>query len=171
MPLFDIPGWSVSAPPVTESSTHVSKKRKRPSSDSLKLQSAEVNLEKLVKRLKDKSSVEVEGGQSSKKRGKTSDAGPSKKTERKRDKEIKAKSGDVGEKKLIPRPKPTKGSEKSSVASPGPTKKVNVRLLSTEPSAAPTTTSATKKGGHSHVPTLTPLQQGMKQSLDGARFR
>ena len=51
MPIFDVPGWSLSSDPATEAG---SRKPKRPPSDTgseSQIHSAEINLEKLVKKL------------------------------------------------------------------------------------------------------------------------
>lgn len=165
MALFDIPGWTVSAPPLAESSRHVSKKRKRPASDGDKLQSAEVNLEKLVKRLKGKGDAETRGskGKEKEKAGK--------KTEMKREKKSKAQTVDTEvKKKTISRPMPLKAMDRTSISSERPAKRQKTKPVVTEASSR-SSLSPTKKVDGDSTDGLTALQKGMKQSLDGARFR
>ena len=59
MPLFDVPGWSVTADPVVD---QASRKRKRHSEDSERVSGAEVNFDKLVKKLKGKTGGEHKHG-------------------------------------------------------------------------------------------------------------
>lgn len=166
MALFDIPGWSVSAPPVAESSQQVSKKRKRPASDSDKLQSAEVNLEKLVKRLKGKGTdtKSVGKGKGKEKADKKKEVKQAKKSKAQRaaDAESEAK------KKTISRPMPLKAIDKDSITSERPAKRQRTKLAVAEASSTP---SPVKKVDGGSTDGLTALQKGMKQSLDGARFR
>lgn len=157
MALFDIPGWSVTTAPVTETSKTESKKRKRPSSESDRLQSAELNLEKLVKRLKGKpaSNRDVVPPREAK-------TSTGKKKEKKRGKNAGASEET---KKTISRPKPLKAAEKGSIPSPRANKKIKTNHEATETASSTNITFVSQEAG------LTARQQGMKQSLDGARFR
>jgi hypothetical protein len=165
MALFDIPGWSVSAPPVAESSSHVSKKRKRPASEFNNLQSAEVNLEKLVKRLKGKGDAEVRDSKGKSKAGE--------KAELKRERERKSKTQTLhveDKKKTISRPMPLKAVGRTSIVSERPTKRQKTKPVVSEASSTPSVSPA-KKVDDASTAGLTVLQKGMKHSLDGARFR
>lgn len=160
MPLFDVPGWSVKSTPVQEPSTHISKKRKRPTSDSSKLHAAEINLDKLVERLKG-SSASLTGSRKSAKQA--TSTSPAKKPETNR----KSKKADTEDRRRsISRPKPSKPVEKADVSSPRQLKKRKIRHAADEPIS--NKRAAVLREGNS---SLTALQLGMKQSLDGARFR
>ncbi|KAF8076251.1 ribosomal RNA-processing protein 8 [Lyophyllum atratum] len=163
MPLFDIPGWSVTSPPITESSSQ-SKKRKRPASDTHKLQSAEVNLEKLVKKLKGGSSVDDQGKHGEKKRGQMGLLGGKQKAEKQK---AKSKADAVKGQKKISRPRPLKATETDSALPLRPAKRGKTEHTVESSSAV----ASTRKSLDSSTSGLTALQQGMKQSLDGARFR
>lgn len=155
MPLFDVPGWTVDAPSIVEAT---SKKRKRSAVEPHDLQAAEANFEKLVKQLERSSSNNL--GSTPKKK--------EKKEKRKRvgtavnnsdtaDKGFRTNVKDVVETSASPAQPPPKTLDKSH----------------------PFSTSVKKKKSHgrdslsskSAVVGLTPLQRGMKESLDGARFR
>jgi len=168
MPLFDVPGWSVTSAPVPEPSTQVSKKRKRPSgNDSNKIHSAELNLEKLVKRLKGNAGTHDNGRRKSRKSGVNAGNASG---EVVRNRERKAKTVQE-KKKIISHPKPFKAAEKAStLPSPHTAKKVKTRhdvKLSSTFSVMPTR----QPGEEDSASGLSVLQKGMKQSLDGARFR
>jgi ribosomal RNA-processing protein 8 len=170
MPLFEIPGWSIPSDPIVKPREHGSKKRKRPSSDANRLESMEVNLEKLVKRLKGSSEAEDKNrdrkqaehtGSSVRNRGNAMRRGNKSKTddieERKKTislpKPLKVTNMDSDVIIVSPRTKFSKGSR--SAADSSPSKNV---------SPAMNTDGSTPAG-------LTSLQKGMKQSLNGARFR
>jgi len=156
----------VTSPPITESSSQ-SKKRKRPASDTHKLQSAEVNLEKLVKKLKGSSSVDDRGKHREKKRGQMGPLGGKQKAEKQK---AKSKVDAVdGQKKIISRPMPLKATEKDSALSPRPGKRGKTKH--TAESSSYLAVAPMRKSLDSSTSGLTALQQGMKQSLDGARFR
>ncbi|KAG6854994.1 hypothetical protein C0991_005923 [Blastosporella zonata] len=162
MPLFDVPGWTVGAPPMAEPSTTTSKKRKRPASSVYEphdLQAAQANIEKLIKQL-DLPSPKDAPKVSNKKKGKAAaDVSVSRfETEpRKSKKAKKAKTTVAEEEKKSPAPvKPTKTVDKA-YSSPEDSKRVAKKR-------APGSLSSQPAG-------LTALQKGMKESLDGARFR
>ncbi|KAG6911713.1 hypothetical protein DXG01_007963 [Tephrocybe rancida] len=163
MPLFDIPGWSVGAPPIAEPSTTTSKKRKRPVYEPDNLKAAEANIEKLIKKLKLPSTILDAPEPLKKKNGKAAtDASVSigkaetrKLKGAKKAKKAKAVVGEQEKKSSTP-VKPSKTLEK--------------------PRALPERSNkATKKhassASSSQAAGLTALQKGMKESLDGARFR
>ncbi|KAG5648681.1 hypothetical protein DXG03_000027 [Asterophora parasitica] len=176
MPLFDVPGWSVTAPPVTEASTSVSKKRKRPAGDSQRLHSAELNLEKLVNKLKGNFSSESLGsfGKHADKKAKQAEfSAVARKADKKKEKKAKARQDAVEvKKKTISRPMPLQAAGKDSGASPTrPAKKAKTKHTAEASSSQASLISAKKSLDGSPTGGLTALQKGMKQSLDGARFR
>ncbi|KAI9447791.1 methyltransferase-domain-containing protein [Lactarius indigo] len=157
MALFDVPGWSVPGAPLAVPS----KKRKRPSKQGLdQIQSAAVNVEKLMERLamerthgpKTKTKREHGGGVSA-----DADQPPKKKHKRVKDHKVlqshTSTRGDgeqsTPKKKRKDREKKTGGDKVTSSPS----------LASSHPPPQPSGNA------------LTSLQRGMKQSLDGARFR
>lgn len=154
MSLFEVPGWSVSGEPVSESQSH-SKKRKRSSNDgNVKGHLPDLNIDKLVKRLK----------------GHKSDQGASSTGNGKKD---KAKNEHVKEqqredkKKSISLPKPLKPATQEQpepLTVSRPRKKERKTRSSVESAPAMMQSPA---GGD----TLTTMQKSMKQSLDGAKFR
>jgi len=156
MTLFEVPGWSVTGEPVPDSPSR-SKKRKRSSNDSSdKGHLPDLNIDKLVKRLK----------------GHKSDHGASSPGNVKKDKKEK-KSEQLKEqereekKKSISLPKPLKSAtqeqSKSSTVAHLQKKHRNTRS-SVESAPAAVQSPA---GGEA----LTTMQKSMKQSLDGAKFR
>ncbi|KAF5369795.1 hypothetical protein D9758_001179 [Tetrapyrgos nigripes] len=162
MPLFEVPGWIVPDGPVAESSN--SRKRKRPATESetsLKLHSAEVNLEKLVKKLTGNGGGK-ERERPNKKAGKTlsKDPLPSRSRKQKRD--------DVADKKkTISHPMPLKSASERRDAAARPSKRAKTKHESSpfeEIQVDEEEEPAASVG-------LTSLQRSMKQSLDGARFR
>lgn len=167
MPLFDVPGWTVPSPLVGDASPRVSKKRKRPASHSSKLQSAEVNLDKLVKSLAGNSYAERGRTSSSKQAKKSGFLGGSKTSNKKQLKKSSRAADDLDEqKKTISRPKPLKPAtiERDSLETLQPAKRIKTKHK--DPMAG--TVQRSPKGSTTG---LTALQLDMKQSLDGARFR
>jgi len=165
MGLFDVPGWAVSATPVAEQPNRLTKKRKRPSVDGEKVHAAEVNLEKLVKKLKD-GTPDRDG-----KRGSTDTSnvpGMSKSKQRKSKRKEKAKLVEE-RRQTISLPKPLKAVDRSSI-SPPLTKRFESKHERKE-SASTLHSILGRKSVEVVGSGLTALQQGMKQSLDGARFR
>lgn len=152
MPLFDVPGWSVSDDPIPDSG---SRKRKRPSSDtgsSERIHSAEVNLEKLVKKLTGKRDDHDSKSSKSKfrLRQKTKQPQP---------------AADDEKKKNISLPMPLmKTSEKAAKRAK---RSHEIRSQASEDSLA---NQANENQAESLVG-LTSMQKNMKQKLDGARFR
>ena len=141
MVLFDVPGWSLPSAP----SLHgTSKKRKRPTSTSSQLLSTEINLEKIVERLKN--TTRPATSKSSAKDGISRSGNNCKSVN----------------KKIISRPKP--------LAIPGekgerPAKKQKIKR-----DAGDVPKPGSMLSGEQET-NLTPLQKDMKRSLGGARFR
>jgi ribosomal RNA-processing protein 8 len=151
MVLFDVPGWSVPGAPVAVPS---SKKRKRPQGLD-HIQSATVNVEKLMKRLAmEQTHARTKGDNG----GASADTDQHPKKKRKRIKDHKAQ----------PSHTPARGDGKQST----PKKKRKDRQKNTGEKVTSSSSPASP-----HPPSqpsgnaLTTLQRGMKQSLDGARFR
>ncbi len=143
MPLFEVPGWSVKADPVGESPNQASRKRKRNSEDST---GSEVNLDRLMNKLKRKPDKEHKASSSANKKQKAHE----------------------DKKNSISLPKALKGAEKRStdVQRPPPKKKAKTKHLveskSSDDSPLP---SPQESAG------LTEMQKQMRDSLNGARFR
>lgn len=170
MPLFEIPGWSIASDPVVEPQEHGSKKRKRPSASTDKLESMEVNLEKLVKRWKGSSETN-EGKNGDGKR--VENVGlplPHKREAKRRGK--KSRTDDIEEKKkYISLPKPLKATSMDFDMIVVPPQAKPLKRSWSAVTSSPKTVSPAKNGNSSTTPGLTTLQEGMKRSLDGARFR
>lgn len=187
MALFDVPGWSVASAPVSEASTQVSKKRKRPASptstDSSKFHSAEVNLEKLVQRLKGNSSKDEDRSKTPERKSRGGVAGfLGMGRSGKRDSKTIARGRAQDElKKSISQPKALrpKAEVSSRNSSPRrPAKKVKAKHGSSEsvsmyaPTTIPVPAPVEKQEPVNDSSSgLTAMQKSMKQSLDGARFR
>ncbi|KAH9002365.1 methyltransferase-domain-containing protein [Lactarius hatsudake] len=154
MTLFDVPGWSVPGAPVAVSS----KKRKRPSKQGLdQIQSATVNMEKLMERLATEQTHDA-NTKGDRGEGVSADADQSPKKKRKRVKDQVQRShtparGD-GEQRM---PKKKRKDRE---------KKTGADKVTSSPPLAPSHPPSQPSGN-----ALTSLQRGMKQSLDGARFR
>lgn len=153
---FHVPGWSMDTAPVSELSSHLSKKRKRPSPRSITLESAEINFEKLVATLKD---VKPEGNIAS-----ISTGIDEKKQKKKRriSEDVKNNSTPSTNQKPASRP-PILKKKSETFLKPnkqGKRKQDDASVVSA--SLKPEKTSNSR---------LTALQKNMKQSLDGARFR
>ena len=155
--LFEVPGWSVPAEP-SSSSPKKSKKRKRPHDNdgsSEKLESIQVNLEKLMDTLE---------------RGDSVKRPPRKKH---KGKKSPGSSEGVADNKPTTATPPKVSPEK---AKPKDVKKPPVKPMGTQ-------TTPKEKGGPKPQhhdpprvtdcvgPNLTTLQNRMKKKLDGARFR
>ncbi|EGO01861.1 hypothetical protein SERLA73DRAFT_177408 [Serpula lacrymans var. lacrymans S7.3] len=162
MALFEVPGWSLPSAPVTSSSQSTSKKRKRPADDGHKLESATVNLDKLMKTLEGKDSVSSQASKKKKKTQKANVGGkqsrPSKESNMKQSSPV-AKSTARQDIPHNPDKDSRKGKKNKNKSKPDvtvppkkPSTKIDVSLSHDDSS-------------------LTTLQKGMKGSLDGARFR
>ena len=178
MVLFEVPGWDT---PKEGPSSTPSKKRKRPSSaDDSKLQAAHVNLEKLVKKLDRKDNHD----ESHKKR--KSDAS----SERPRDERTETKKPKG--KSHVDQQRPSSGSSKITAESDHVSSRDRVSTESNPPKDKDRKRkrknkqlSSERSSDHVHdypkhaktaqpqdsPSQLTSLQENMKKSLDGARFR
>ncbi|KAG1762245.1 methyltransferase-domain-containing protein [Suillus occidentalis] len=149
MALFEVPGWSVPTAPVSKLAQSTSKKRKRPAGqDADKMQSIEVNLDKLMQKLGSvgKPQEDKQGPKKKKKNhGTTTEAKVEHATSHKRKEKVSYPLG--GSIKGGAAEQSVKGSRKSEQQSQNVSPTVN------------------------EVSGLTRLQKGMKESLDGARFR
>ena len=156
LPLFEVTGWSVETEPTPSSSSKKSKKRKRsqdPDAPSEKLESAQVNLEKLMDTLHQGDLV--------------------KRPPRKKYKEkqlIDSSKKVVGDKPAVATP--SKGS--AEVVKPKdvrkPSKKPKETLQTSKEKGKYKPQDPTKVGDSAES-NLTALQKGMRKKLDGARFR
>jgi ribosomal RNA-processing protein 8 len=173
MALFSVPGWSVPSTAPAQSS----KKRKRPSHDADKVQSAEINLEKLMNKLKDKDE------------GVDSPRAPKKRRRSGSEAEEKGEGSSQGGKgkgiaewglrrkdkrpstSMISGPKKLRGKKDS--AKPVDHAASMPSLSRAKSPASPISRTSFALGSKSPpAPSnLTPLQKDMKHSLDGARFR
>ena len=136
--------------PVNEQTSHLSKKRKRPSPRSIALESAEINFEKLVATLKD---VKPDGNTS--RATDISDKRQKKKCRISED----IKHNSSTNRKSVPNPPTPKNSSETFLK---PNKQRKRKQDATSASLKPQNTSDSR---------LTALQKNMKQNLDGARFR
>ncbi|PFH52857.1 hypothetical protein AMATHDRAFT_139028 [Amanita thiersii Skay4041] len=163
MSLFDVPGWSIGAEPVAESSS-LSKKRKRSIDDTDKTTVSD-NLEKLVKRLKgtkSQNSISGLGGESKKDKKKRL-----KEEKREREKEEKKKSISLP-KQLRPFADEQVPRKSESLSNDYSVHKHTAKRNSAQRMSVLGRSPAKERIDHDG---LTVLQQGMKHSLDGARFR
>jgi ribosomal RNA-processing protein 8 len=149
---FHVPGWSMKNAPVSEQSSHLSKKRKRPSPRSIALESAEINFEKLVATL-----IKPDGNTS-----RSTDIGEKRQKKKRRiSKDVKHISPSMNPKPL-PNPPTPKNCSETFVK---PNKQRKRKQNETNP------TSASLEPQNTSDSRLTALQKNMKQNLDGARFR
>ena len=146
---FHVPGWSITTAPVSEQSSHSSKKRKRPSPRSIALESAEINFEKLVATLKD---IKPDGNIAS---GSTDISEKTQKKKSRISRDVKHNSVSSTNQKSVLSPPTPNSSETFLKLNKQRKRKQNAASTSLEPSDS----------------RLTALQKNMKQNLDGARFR
>jgi len=152
LPLFQVPGWSVSTEPASSSSSKKSKKRKRPH-DHDALDGFESDLQKHIDALG---------------RAIAAKQPPKKKHKGKRSKDS---SEGVADNKPTAATPPKASSKK---AKPKDVRTPSKKSKGTHP--APKEKGTSEKHRHPKVadsedPGLTTLQNGMKKKLDGARFR
>ncbi|RXW24624.1 hypothetical protein EST38_g1223 [Candolleomyces aberdarensis] len=175
--LFDVPGWSVAEPTASGSkSEKSSKKRKRPTSDtSSKLLSAELNLEKLMDRLRD--STKPEQGPKAESSSKFS-LGKSKKNKKQsQDKSKPQAEGSLARQISLPKPlqpidKLSKEKRRSFQETHlRPEKRQKVRHSVDAPRALPPPRNQAKSTSPESEADLTVMQKSMKASLEGAKFR
>ncbi|KAI0068911.1 hypothetical protein BV25DRAFT_1792756 [Artomyces pyxidatus] len=158
--LFSVPGWTVPVAPVHEKS----KKRKRlPAEDSDKINLAAVNMEKLMKKLKDGSGA-ADDTRSRKKKTKhaPSRAPPVEETGAREQKGAVTEPTGSGRRK-------EKQARKDGEKRAGKQRRKSSAVPST--STVKTQESSKQRYPSQQDAKLTALQSEMKQSLDGARFR
>ncbi len=162
MALFDIPGWSIPDEPVAVTS----KKRKRASKQNTdKVQSATANVEKLMMQLAASPAAESTRGELKEGRGRGVSADGDRPPEKKR---RRVKRNQSQQQSSAPAAVQEDGSHKASR-----TKRRKDRRKETSGKEVIGTSSPTESRPppESRSTSLTSLQHGMKQSLDGARFR
>ncbi|KAG9219130.1 hypothetical protein CCMSSC00406_0001540 [Pleurotus cornucopiae] len=162
MAFFEVPGWTVPSAPISNAPTSLSRKRKRPNPDAGVAQP--VNLDKLMRKMPKTTEAEAVSEV-------PDDPKPSKKARSKRNRKPQGEG------------KPDTTPATSTAAAPKNAKKSAPREATTEAEAGPSTPKKqkqqkdaaeepksskkkSKEGGQ-----LTTLQDRMRQSLDGARFR
>lgn len=152
MALFDVPGWSVPGAPVA-----VPSKRRKPPQDLDQIQAATVNVEKLMKRLAtERTHARTKGDDSELSAVADAHEPPKKKRRHVKDKVQQSHTPARGDgEKFSPRKKRKDGQ-----------KKTRGDKITSSPLPAPPHPTPQPSGN-----ALTTLQRGMKQSLDGARFR
>ena len=184
MSLFEVPGWTVPNAPVASSSN--TRKRKRPGDPEAeaKIQSAAVNVDKLMKKLgREEAKDGQEHGKKGKGRNERRDPRGKDVKGKGREKEV-AGEGERGKRAVkadVPaaKKKVRVEAEVSSPAAPAKkSKKQNKKGVqeAEDRVADPPSTSASKPPAKAEKKTssakgLTAMQANMKQSLDGARFR
>ena len=162
MVLFDVPGWSVSDDPVVVPP----KKRKRYSKQDVdKVQSATANIEKLMEQLA--SNPAVEKAPHEVKKGKKTGVVSAQYDQPPKKRRRHVKSNKAQEPQ-------TPAAVEGAPAQDAPArkrKKDTPRVTTGEKVAGSSPTPSSRPPPQSLPSTLTSLQHGMKQSLDGARFR
>ncbi|TFY69463.1 hypothetical protein EVJ58_g370 [Rhodofomes roseus] len=186
MSLFDVPGWSVPDAPAAGSSS--TKKRKRPPSDGgAKLETAHINFEKLMEKLEaGKNTSQPNKKQKSKAKSKQNDARRSESSAKlphvessdvgSRDRKAKRKQNAGGKHAQASvstfddekREQPLVESDHASLSKAR--KKAKQRADLTPPTAG-SDVAGTSKQPPQEQSNLTKLQAGLKNNLDGARFR
>lgn len=152
MALFDVPGWSVPGAPVA-----VPSKRRKPPQDLDQMQAATVNVEKLMKRLAtEQTHAQTKGDHSKLSAGADAHEPPKKKRRHVKDKARQSQTPARGDGEQNTSRKKRKDGQK----------KTRGDKVTSSPSPVPPHPTPQPSGN-----ALTTLQRGMKQSLDGARFR
>jgi ribosomal RNA-processing protein 8 len=161
MALFNVPGWSIPDVPVAVTS----KKRKRSSKqNSDKVQSAATNMERLMEQLA--ASPAAENTRHELKEGKSGGVSAD------RDRPPEKKRRHVKRNKSQQSPTPAAVREDETYrASRKDRKKDKRKERSGEKATVTLSPTETRPPPESRSTSLTSLQHGMKQSLDGARFR
>lgn len=180
MPLFEVPGWTVPAAPVTDPLLN-SRKRKRQSGNGaahdVKLNSAVANVEKLMAKLgeeedssggrpnkkKNKGSRDAGGKPSTKGREKGNGSGETSRMQEKGKKEGKDQGMATLSIKEGPEAEGKNGGKKK--------RKGKGQGVDEGKASKPADAQAQKNKPAIASQGLTALQNNMKQSLDGARFR
>ena len=168
MALFDVPGWPVPSTAPAQSSN----KRKRPNHDADKVQSAEMNMEKLMNKLKDKGAAGDSPRVPKKRKRSESDAGEGGEGTRQsrkgkgiaewslRRKDKKPSTAMISGPKKLKRKKDHEKSVDYAASMPN--------LTRAKSPVSPISRTSFTVGAPA---SLTALQKDMKHSLDGARFR
>ncbi|KAF5321975.1 hypothetical protein D9619_000752 [Psilocybe cf. subviscida] len=170
MSTFDVPGWSIPTAPVREGTNKVSKKRKRPST-STQLESAAVNVDRLMAKL---ASVVPEDMTRAKQS--YNDATPSAKKRKEKQKQQPAEQAKNAASPVNrPPQKRARQSPRESQSKSQDTAKANKMAKSKHaagdsPAAASSSKSVSAQASSSSSG-LTALQKSMKDKLDGAQFR
>jgi len=181
MALFEVPGWSIPSAPIVDPAKR-SRKRKRPSGsdETQTIRSAKVNVEKLMKRLKDDGTTVPENGKKEKKKKKKGTSSRIKslppKTKDKDAKDSRPCSSKGKErpttKDLQRAPSPIADEASHPTASHQHEKKRRKKRKTIDPSLpVHVSTEASIRVPSLPSPGLTTLQNNMKNSLEGARFR
>ena len=166
MSLFQVPGWSVPSAPVPDELGQSSKKRKRPhSTDPHKLESAQINIEKLTSKLKH---ISPEVGVRENDRLFRSSEGHSAESGKKKHKK---KSSDVQKDSVPQQSSPSKEATDSGANKSQSTLPPKKKAKSKHPESLPTKTSPAANGNMPSSMDLTTLQKRLKDKLEGARFR
>ncbi|KAH9482367.1 Uracil phosphoribosyltransferase [Psilocybe cubensis] len=171
MSLFSVPGWTVPAAPVREQSLQLSKKRKRPNDQTRSIETASINVEKLMSKLADSYPEQTQKGKGI--TPKLQDKPPTKKQKRKH---IGSTTDHISEQQAIKPiektkaapPKSKKAGQHTDVHSVKDKKaksKSNIDSSPSKPKTIPIQENESSKTG------LTALQKAMRDKLDGARFR
>ncbi|PCH41310.1 hypothetical protein WOLCODRAFT_131836 [Wolfiporia cocos MD-104 SS10] len=198
MALFDVPGWTVPAAPVVE---QPQRKRKRPSAqsgeDGAKVETPTINFEKLMEKLEagnaaqrpskrqrkdaqkkqgqQERAAEREGGGAGAPRGPANDADRAKHQGKGKGKEKgRSDAAEKGKKAKGPAVASSSPSEGDARASKSKKRQKKGKSNERADSSAPTAGGSKKAdAGQSSndAQNLTALQAGLKNSLDGARFR
>lgn len=154
--MFEVPGWSVETAPVKEIHETPSKKRKRPNSERLSLET-NGTFDKIMEKFA-KSEKKAENKRT-----------PKKKQDKQQLKTRRKSDASHVNPLTISRPKPLKPRVSVDGDSARPTKKVKTHRDSISPPTFASTLTLIPPP--SSNPPLTVLQQRMRRSLDGARFR
>ncbi|KAJ3517989.1 hypothetical protein NLJ89_g171 [Agrocybe chaxingu] len=166
MSLFQVPGWSMASAPVREEPQHASKKRKRPSADTHRLEAAEVNIDKLISKL----AHPQPGENPANSKGKAKAQDPGRNARFRKKQKLVADSADAPEK----RPSASSSEGKAPPSSPTKSKRERKKIAKSNPPATEVTSKRARPSSPQQEAAssrLTALQKGMKESLDGARFR
>jgi len=162
--LFEVPGWSVPSKPVSDPSQNHKKRKRGQSGQTDKIQAASTNIEKLIEKLGSKS--DAAEGQPKKKQKARGNSKPSTSSPKPGSSlQSKRKPRVVEENETRPLSMPQDG-DKAIFGK----KKQKQRRESTGHDASEVGSSKKAKTGASDKG-LTSLQENMKSSLDGARFR
>lgn len=173
MALFEVPGWSV--PSVAPSKS--SQKRKRPTNDGEKIQSAEINMEKLMSKFRGGKGADADSPRAHKRRkGPATDAEERGEGSTRPQRAKGIAEWGFGRKEktstsMISGPKKLKGKKEQAKSIDRVSSVPNSTRTKSPPPALVNFTFKAKVPPSPATPGLTTLQNEMKHSLDGARFR